>query len=511
MLGKIIGPAHYAHIQNDQDVEGEFTAVYQDKILIQMDETRVSKGGRIGDLMKNLLTGETQRVRTMYSDPKYVESFLNMYAITNHVNQLVPAGEGARRYFVMHSDTKALLDTPLYKALYRGNEKSYFDSIMHDMYSQDCLGLRTLANFLYHVPLGTFDHRVVPINKMLVQQKLQHISEIMSWWVDCLTTKFVNMQCKDGPTWTNAHKVDEVYRWFKAHMKERQGQKSKVDNTAISTLTEFWHEFAQLLPQTVQTDAVEPNDPDPNHFYVTMPPIAVCREHIIRKMPGAEILFGESDQGRTAPPLSQAKVDRLANLVKRLPKEPADSYHKRFVDALALDYLPDNFWGINLREIAFNGELDKLIDAEEGKLHDYEAEGVKLANQSAVTKAHGLWCELDNPDVRADRNSNKARAWEVVGPVIVAKGKRKANPKPVDKEPEVEVEEDRIACPKCINLRGDYAAYSCMLEPYPVIIADDSSPTGRRSVIGSRCTSCKEFFPPAGLHLHANQTVVVDE
>ena len=75
VLGKIMGSNLFAHLQNMSDVTGEFTSTMTDKLLVLVDECLFAGNNKDANILKKFITGDTDRIREMYHNPVYKESF----------------------------------------------------------------------------------------------------------------------------------------------------------------------------------------------------------------------------------------------------------------------------------------------------------------------------------------------------------------------------------------------------------------------------------------------------
>lgn len=95
------------------------------------------------NLMKSLITGNTQRKRTKYSDPTYVNSYLNLGIASNQWEKFFPASEKARRYEAFMSSPNELLSHPVMQQQFQGDTKKYFSALISSMLDNDYEGLKT--------------------------------------------------------------------------------------------------------------------------------------------------------------------------------------------------------------------------------------------------------------------------------------------------------------------------------------------------------------------------------
>lgn len=320
-----------------------------DKILAFIDEFKIESVTE-ENVLKNLITGNTQRKRAMYADPTYVESYLNLAIASNHWEKFFPASEKARRYEAFTSSAEELLDHPWMKQQYQGDMKKYFEGLVALMLDNDWAGLKTFANFLYNVPLGSFDYRKTAITRLLVTQKLNGLNPVQTWWVNLLSKKAnfdVNKSESQRTRWP------ELKQWwdelelislrssYLAYSKEID--KEKVKRFArIDTELDLWTYLHQVLPpqcelkENVTGYGANQQKVKVLHFCDW----EICVKHICTQIEGLELYFEAIENNTT---LNTSKRNRIAKLS---------------TEELIMDFIPENFFGYPLRQKMENGTFE---------------------------------------------------------------------------------------------------------------------------------------------------------
>ena len=184
VIGFLLGP-NFMHIQNMEEIAGNFNSVMRNKLLVFVDESLFAGNEGQNNIVKNLITGDTQRVREMYKDTVYKESFLNLGFASNN-DWFISAGTGARRYFILRSDCAELIN--YYKASHAEitDKLKYFSWLRKLLTDNDNAALKTFQNFLQNLPMDNFDPCNFPVFKALIDQKIQSFKPLERFWFDCL-------------------------------------------------------------------------------------------------------------------------------------------------------------------------------------------------------------------------------------------------------------------------------------------------------------------------------------
>lgn len=209
IMGRIIGPAHFVHIQSMLDVVGEFNAPLTDKVLVVVDETYF-KGDQEKAYVKNLISGEVNRKRLMRENTEMQKSYCTVVFLGNIINRLVPASKEARRFAAFFSSLLPVLEHPYFRDQLNLDPKNYGLWLLNEMTAEDEEGLKTFANFLYNLPLKNFNYSNVPETKLLLVNKMASMEEPQKWWVNCLHNK-----CNTSDnTWQSVLQVEYLYNMF---------------------------------------------------------------------------------------------------------------------------------------------------------------------------------------------------------------------------------------------------------------------------------------------------------
>ena len=334
-VGKIIGSVHYGHIQSPHDIEGEFTAAITNKVLILVDEAKISSEKDYNNI-KNLVTGETSRVREMHKDPKYCESFLNLMFAGNNLTESIPGLDAnARRFSMFYAAVLPLLRTPYMMAMYRDAmelpadhkidegvmQAWYFDMLYDSLYSDNNLGLRTLANFLYNIPVANFEHRKISVTKLLMKNKETSMHPIHSWWMEALRQN--NLETSDKmPQWIHNPSQDRLFaKWTRSE--EHKALTDKRNVRTYNKMKEFWDVLVGVLPTShrISNEMMEMDGTFQLKKIVNGLAHDKCIEAFKSKYPGAEHSLDDE--------LSEVGMDTMR--ADRVQGVNWHSYNKEFI------------------------------------------------------------------------------------------------------------------------------------------------------------------------------------
>jgi Family of unknown function (DUF5906) len=152
-FGALFGK-HFKHITNADHLVGKFNAHLQDCSLLFADEAFFAGDRKHGGLLKTIITEETMMIERKGIDAAQRRNFLGMIMASN-MRFVIPAGQDARRYFVLEVSIKRMQDS------------TYFGKIAADL---DGGGLSNLLYFLQSMDLSDFNIRNVPKTTALALQ-----------------------------------------------------------------------------------------------------------------------------------------------------------------------------------------------------------------------------------------------------------------------------------------------------------------------------------------------------
>jgi hypothetical protein len=375
LIAHIIGTAHSAIITNMLDLTGEFTANTADKILLVCDEV-MFKGDKEANIMKNLQTAKWQRVRMMFHDPTYTESFLNFVLAFNKLEWTSVFGAKQRRNLYLSSCIEELLKHPIYEGLKEDPEDAgaspsrYFAFLEGHAKANDCAALKTFTNMLYNLPLDNYNPRTLPPSYKAWEVAVISLPPVHRWWYDALCNRYMSillpyeqkrkkndegedpdsLQRDDDAEDTENYKPNTVHLGRKVTQWPNniflyfvyRGYLDKFPNGGEKNVKEedFLHELMNLCPEITVKNVTDNLYSRGSTKKVTFPTVEVCRKHWKKTYP-------------TVPFDDQIPYKSVGALFESRLKEASD-YEM-------LNPFPTEFFGYNIRAEIESGAFNQRI------------------------------------------------------------------------------------------------------------------------------------------------------
>lgn len=118
--------------------------------------------------LKSIITDPTIIVERKHGGVYSVPNILHIMATSNN-DWVVPAGDGARRFFVLDVDPA------------RAGDRAYFDALYHEAQNG---GIEAFMDFLQHFKLDAVRLRAVPVTDALREQQERSLSPQVQWALD---------------------------------------------------------------------------------------------------------------------------------------------------------------------------------------------------------------------------------------------------------------------------------------------------------------------------------------
>jgi hypothetical protein len=321
--GRIVGNAHYIKIINSRDLTGEFTANLDYKTVCVVDDVNFDQSMETKNLLKNFISSTVLRKRTMRKDPGTVASHVNVFAVSNYIDKLVPADEDARRFECSYVDHVPLLDHPD-MACFARDSNTYFGAITNLMTTKDEEGIKTFANFLYHFApyLADWKHNQAKESVLLSMNKLRSLDKVVKWWAQKLA--------HPDSIYNNMVVSEEYASFCSVYQLEKRGEVS---------MDEFMNSLCSLIPKsTVEVSTANGKavytillpmahrEGEESQYYDRMKPdIKLMKNHLTAKYPSSALITKQFNYDWAAVKKARlAKVTRTELLRDFIPKEVRD-------------------------------------------------------------------------------------------------------------------------------------------------------------------------------------------
>jgi hypothetical protein len=328
IIGKIMGDNCFAHLQNMNDITGEYTSAMTNKLLVLVDECLFAGNHRDANIIKNFVTGDKDRNREMYCNPVYKESFKN-FAFNSNNPHFVPAGGQARRFLVLESSVEKLMNYMKQQGL-SSDPINYFNFLSTCIRRNDNEGLKTFANFLYNLPLDNFEPRSIPVTRGLIEQKVQTLEPFKKYWLDVLCKKSQIIAWTETGNEIHHPWLDEVpLRRMFLNYRDLFGKGKNIAKTEM----EFWNFLQKEVPSSTvlarRTSDMVQNKGRGHEDIILFPSIEQCRDHFEKLVIGIKNKWEDEENGTN-----------------------------RVVDYR--DPFPINFFGFNISEMVQEGNFKVL-------------------------------------------------------------------------------------------------------------------------------------------------------
>jgi hypothetical protein len=387
IIYKIIGMAmkeYFVHIQDTSDMLGQFNASVVHKLLIFCDECLFAGSHADASKLKNLITGDTERVGEKFKDTHYANSYCHIGAASND-EHIVPATNKARRFLVLEALTGLFLNHPTIKGVIK-NKEQYFNLLTASMYDDDFYGLKVLVNFFMNLPLDGFDPRKVPISEQLVKQKILSFDKFHAWWCDMLlrggnSWDFVGGQ--EVLIWKEALTVQILYQNYLLRGKSSyQLNESAFTEKLLKLLPHHRFMVSTVEEQKTVGKAIKIVRREINYLHI--PSLQECRDHFETICPGINMLWGKV-----------AATDSLDVRPETLQKKRADRINSMTETDILNNWLPEDFFGYPLRKVVNEGtfkirnnkEWDEYIE----RYRDGDYTNLTEADKSELKKKLSLF------------------------------------------------------------------------------------------------------------------------
>ena len=157
---------HGRQVSQSKHVAGEFNAHLEDCILLFADEAFFAGDKQAENVLKTLITEETLSIVQKGKDLKTVPNMLHIIMASNN-DWVVPAGTDERRYCVLEVSDERKRDEDYFAAIEAEKKSGGLEAMLFDLLAYD---------------LSDFRIRTVPQTNALLEQKLQSLDQITTWW-----------------------------------------------------------------------------------------------------------------------------------------------------------------------------------------------------------------------------------------------------------------------------------------------------------------------------------------
>lgn len=169
-FGQLFG-SHFLPISSPKHLVGNFNVHLRTCIVLFADEAFWAGDHQATSRLKALITESTISIEPKFRDVISVPNMLHILMASNNA-WVVPAGNTERRFLVLDvANTQA-------------QNHTYFGELVQQMEAGG--GSAALLHALHETNLSSWNHRVAPKTKALLEQQLMTMGSIFGFWYRCL-------------------------------------------------------------------------------------------------------------------------------------------------------------------------------------------------------------------------------------------------------------------------------------------------------------------------------------
>lgn len=257
-LGEPLGQ-HFIQISSQDHLVGKFNAHQRDAILMFVDEGYWAGNKQAEGSLKRLITEPTLFIEPKGKDPFPVPNRLHVMIASNN-EWIVPAGWGARRFFVLEIGNKRLGDKPFFQRLVKELNDGGTAAFLHDMLEMD---------------ISSFRVSDVVQTPWLIQQKKLTMPKHEEWWL----RKLESGKLVPGSNgWANGEtrvETEALYTDYAEAMRQMREDHPKADNSFGMMLYKMFERWGEKNGHDKWP--VKERDRSDEKRYYKFPILADCR------------------------------------------------------------------------------------------------------------------------------------------------------------------------------------------------------------------------------------------
>lgn len=242
---------------DDRYLIGNFNSHVEACLLLVLDEASWAGGKKVEGKLKGLITGAEHLIERKGMEPYKVANLTRVTIIGNE-NWLVPASQDERRYAVFDVGEDDM------------QKRAFFLEMREGMEANGGEGYGLLLHLLQSFDLSTVDVNEAPKTSGLADQKVESLSPLHTWVLDC---------CYEGQIlggdfagqWPEAMPTNRFQDAAKRHIQARGVRSWQPSVTA------FNRAMKEIFPDWHAVKATRTGAGDTTYEY-RLPPLDVCRK-----------------------------------------------------------------------------------------------------------------------------------------------------------------------------------------------------------------------------------------
>ena len=252
---KIIGNQYFFQPSNSNQVLGNFNGQMRNCLVCFMDEMVWGGDKEKAGTIKKLATETVNYINDKFAPIIKVKNIANLFMASNE-EWVVPAGATEQRWLVLNVDDElAICSKPLKNKIV----KEILDIDIHQ-----------LAKFFYDRDLKGWSHRETINTAGLREQKIQSLSYIHRWWLNCLNKRIIPDDVDGICSMVNGNfgcfaEKDIIYKFAEKDIKDKHINETK-----------FWLEMKRVIGDEykIKRKMVDGT----RKYFVNIPSVDVCRK-----------------------------------------------------------------------------------------------------------------------------------------------------------------------------------------------------------------------------------------
>lgn len=207
--------------------------------------------------LKSLITSDIQMIESKGIDPIRLKNYVRVL-MTSNEHWVVPAGRDERRFCVLDVNPRCAQNHDYFREMDEELANGGREALLHDLLAFD---------------LSTLNLRQIPRTEALLQQKVQSLDSVDSWWLARLSA---GAPLRDGDGWPGEVQCDALFRDYLAAADEIGIKRKSDQNTFGVRLNELVPNLTKRRPR-IPLDIGGVARP---RFYV-LPALRACRERFV--------------------------------------------------------------------------------------------------------------------------------------------------------------------------------------------------------------------------------------
>lgn len=254
-VGEVVGsliPSHYFLVDSARYLTGTFNAHMATCLLLQADEAVWAGDKQAEGRLKGLVTSREQMVEPKGIDPIRLANYVRVL-MTSNEDWVVPAGKDERRFCVLDVNPRCAQNAGYFAEMDAELEAGGREALLADLLAFD---------------LASVDLRHIPRTAALLEQKIQSLDPIDSWWLDRL---MAGAPVRDRHDWPSEIPVD-ILRDDYCAASDRLGVRRKSAETVLGA------RLRRLIPLLQRQKRFwNMSDGQRRVWCYLLPPLADCR------------------------------------------------------------------------------------------------------------------------------------------------------------------------------------------------------------------------------------------